>query len=241
MTARAAASGAADAEVLLYFARIGSIGAQQGRDLLADDDLARLASLTHARRRAEYLTSRALLRLALERYTGRPAKSQRLRTGRNGKPECVEGPAVSVSHSGDLVVCALAPAGRIGVDIQTASPRRRADDIARQYFSECEHDWIRSGSHERFYMLWVLKEAYLKATGFGLAGGLDALDCRIQPPIIEARTADSSEPVLALYEVGSSFLGIATLGCRFTAVQVACSATTGAEAPLPLRLVAASQ
>ena len=48
-------------------------------------------------------------------------------------------------------------------------------------------------------MLWVLKEAYLKALGSGLAGGLSSLECRIEPPAVVARTADGAAvPQLAL-------------------------------------------
>ena len=148
------------------------------------------------------------MRLGLQRFTGRPAKSQPLRTGPTGKPECVGGPAVSVSHSGHLVACAIAPTGQIGVDIELPLRRRRTDEIASQYFSPRESDWLRGQPCDRFYMLWVLKEAYLKATGLGFAGGLDALECRVDPPNIASRAADAgAEPALALYGVGAAFLG----------------------------------
>ena len=210
------------ADVHLYWARIGDIGTREAEELLTDDDFVRLPELTHERRRVEYLTGRALLRLGLQRFTGRPAKSQPLRTGPTGKPECVGGPAVSVSHSGHLVACAIAPTGQIGVDIELPLHRRRTDAIARQYFSPRESDWLRGQPRDRFYMLWVLKEAYLKATGLGFAGGLDALECRVDPPNIASRAADAgAEPALALYGVEAAILGIATIGYRFSAAHAA--------------------
>jgi phosphopantetheinyl transferase len=141
-----------------------------------------------------------------------------LRTTGSGKPECIDGPAISISHSGDLVACAISPAGCVGIDVQFPVPQRRTEAIARQYFTLDESAWLRGQHSDRFYMLWVLKEAYLKAVGVGLAGGLDALECRIDPPEIEATAADAVS--VALYSVGPAFLAIATTGYRFSEVRV---------------------
>ena len=64
-------------------------------------------------------------------------------------------------------------------------------------------------------MLWVLKEAYLKAMGVGLGGGLDALECRVDPPLIYARPTRPNPPAsLALYRYGGAYLGVAALDSR---------------------------
>jgi phosphopantetheinyl transferase len=66
--------------------------------------------------------------------------------------------------------------------------------------------------------MWVLKEAYLKCLGSGLAGGLDSIECRIEPPSIEMRAATAAH--LALYSAGGAFLGIAVCGAELPSVRV---------------------
>jgi 4'-phosphopantetheinyl transferase len=176
--------------------------------LVADEDRERLAALVTPRRRREYLVGRALLRCALERHTGRPARSHRLATTPTGKPICVGGPALGLSHDGGLVVCAISNAGEIGIDVQSPSRRRHETEIADRYFSAAERAWLeRARSAGAFYWLWVLKEAYLKRLGTGLAGGLRQLECRIEPPLIDA--AAPTRTALALYSLGNAFVGVA--------------------------------
>lgn len=184
----------------------------QGRTLLSASDCARLTTMTTARRRLHYEAGRALTRFALRRWTGHPAESLRLLSAPSGKLECRGGPPISVSHSGHLAVCAIARAGRVGTDVQFPVPGRRTSAIAEQYFSAEEAEWQAQDAPGRFYMLWVLKEAYLKATSLGIPGGLDRLTCRIAPPTIEAKVAGNGAiPHLALYTVDDAFLAVATL------------------------------
>ena len=211
------------ATIHLYYAEISSIDQEAVDAFVAIEDLENLRATTRPRRRREHLAGRALMRFALQDWTGRPARSQRLRLTAGGKPECVDGPAVNVAHSGNLVACALSPAGRIGVDVQFPVLGRQAQVIAHQYFSPAETDWLGSQPGDRFYMLWVLKEAYLKALGLGLAGGLDALQCKVEPPVIESATAHNSEVVtLALYSAGDGFIALATNDFRFDGVHIHC-------------------
>jgi phosphopantetheinyl transferase len=166
----------------------------------------------HARRRSEYLAGRALLRHALARHTGARAETFEIRVTADGKPECAGGPAISVSHSGDLVCCAIAERGSIGVDVEVGRRRTAVTAIADRYFTAAEARWLEAEPEQRFRMLWVLKEAYLKALGVGLAGGIGTLECRIAPPVIEARvTRGGPEPRLALWSGADCHLAVATV------------------------------
>jgi phosphopantetheinyl transferase len=220
----------------VYYADTRNVGAADVEALVTDDDRDRLATMTRPSRRTQYLVGRALLRFALERWTGRPAALHCLTARVSGKPECVGGPMISVAHDGTLVVCAISSAGDVGVDVQFPAPRLRTADIARQYFSAAESHWLRGAPDDAFYMLWVLKEAYLKSLGHGLAGGLALLECRIAPPSIEATAA--VRPDLALYSVGGAHLGVATVGCGFSEVGVESWSPSPACAVPPLRVVA---
>jgi 4'-phosphopantetheinyl transferase len=108
-----------------------------------------------------------------------------LRFGRTerGKPfleHPAGGPRFSVSHSGGLVAVAVAAGREVGVDVQETRPVTRLMEIAERHFTPDESAALRgAGGDERlalFHRLWVRKEAYLKATGEGLAGSLASFD-----------------------------------------------------------------
>jgi phosphopantetheinyl transferase len=178
--------------------------------LVTAEDRQRLTPTMREQRRTEYLAGRALLRYALARELGREAASLRIEVTANGKPECVAGPAVSVSHSGDVVACAVSTSTdvAIGVDVEATTPRK-LDDLAARFFTRAEAQWVGEDSDTRFGMLWVLKEAYLKALGVGLVGGLDSLECRIEPPSIAASVTGAAAPHLALLAGRGCYLGVA--------------------------------
>ena len=230
-------------DVRLYYALTADVG---DRELAAlpRADLERVPRAALAARRTQHLVGRALLRAALEDVTGRRAGELEIRTTPRGKPECVAGPSVSVSHSGPWAACAIAVEGSVGVDVQSAVPGRRVESIAREYFARAESDWIEADPERRFYMLWVLKEAYLKALGLGLAGGLDTLQCRVAPPVIEVVAARSPATTsLRLYALETAFVGVATVDGRCG--EVVCKRWNPAPGeprwlPGPLELVAAT-
>jgi 4'-phosphopantetheinyl transferase len=144
--------------------------------LVSCGELEIAARYANAKSQMQYLTGRALVRHALASVTPRGAEPVRIVVDEQGKPVLAsalgEAPwHFNISHSGDLVACALASAN-VGIDIESIS---RATDhlaIAHAYFSSDEAIWIgaRQGSvNRRFVALWTVKEAYLKAIGIGLA------------------------------------------------------------------------
>lgn len=198
--------------------------------LLAPADLQRVADIGAQRRQQEYLCGRALLRNTLESWTGEPAATHRLTTTKQGKPSCIGGPAVSITHSGDLVACAVTGSGDIGIDLEVPKRDRSTTDIARSYFSSEEASWLATQPADRFHMLWVLKEACLKAIGLGL-GGMDRFRFKVTPPKIEASIEGVSIDSLGLYSMGEAFLAIATRHFSLPEVLFACWCP-GAEKPV---------
>lgn len=172
-------------------------------------DRARAESFGSAKRRTEFLIGRALLYGLLERHLGRESKEIELVIDDKGKPHCVAGPAINVSHTEDVVACALWTGGDIGIDLELPRSGHNTARIASRYFTPGEVDWL-SVNEDGFFMLWVLKEAWLKATGKGLPGGLHSLDCRIDGDAIRASVQAGEPPVLSLYAVNDALLGIAT-------------------------------
>jgi 4'-phosphopantetheinyl transferase len=240
--ARAAGTAVPD-DVHLHYAAIEEIDSR-ALAALPPAELARLPQTTRPGRRAQHHAGRALLRAALEDVTGRPALEHDLLTTAHGKPVCRGGPSISVSHSGRWVACASAPRLAVGVDVQETTRRRPVESIARTYFSDRENRWLATRPPESFYMLWVLKEAYLKALGVGLAGGLNALQCRIEPPVVEVLAARSDrEPIsLRLYALEAAFVALATADGKFGEIATMRWNPDGEPRWLPgrLRLIAAT-
>ena len=177
---------------------------------LSRSELMRAGEFKSSHRQQEYLCARALLRNILQYFTGEPASSHELTTDEKGKPVCAGGPAITIAHSGDLVVCAATDQGEIGVDIEVPGHRRNVTGIASRFFAAEEVEWLATQPEDRFYMLWVLKEAWLKAKGTGIAGGLSRLCCFVTPPDIKAYIRDDAIPGLSLHTIESALVGVAT-------------------------------
>jgi len=156
----------------------------------------------------------------LENWTGRPARSHRLFKAESGKPMCIDGPAVSITHSGGLVACAIADSGEIGVDLEAVNPRRNIAKVARKFYSEKEASWLETQAPDRFFMLWVLKEAYVKAMGRSIFGGINGLTCMVEPPHIDVIDTSDGYPELGLYSFDDMFLGLATTQASLVGVKI---------------------
>ncbi|MEJ2127509.1 MAG: 4'-phosphopantetheinyl transferase superfamily protein [Woeseiaceae bacterium] len=161
-------------------------------------------------RRLQFLCGHALLRLLLQRVNGRPAAEQELTTEEGGKPIGPGGMAVSITHTGQRVACCVSEGGQIGIDLERIEERRETKQIIQRFFSDKEKAWLESGPLARFYMLWVLKEAFVKAHGQSIFGGLEKLRCVVEPPVIEAEATEGGFRDLNLYRRNDMFMGLAT-------------------------------
>ena len=93
----------------------------------------------------------------------------------------VENADISVSHSGDIVVCALSTGVRIGIDIEQVRPVDISD--FDRVFPKSLWEWLRSDGgcrskicdDERFFHAWTQLESVIKADGRGLGVPLSEL------------------------------------------------------------------
>lgn len=158
--------------------------------LLDAKERVRLHRFRHPRRRREFILCRAALRALLCQRLGCPNSGLGFAASRHGKPYAlVDGipssVSFNVSHSENHGLIALAPAGRIGVDVEERSTRRDPDGELRTMFAPVEQKELaratgRSKVH-LFYTLWTMKEALLKGIGEGLAR--DTSTFEIPPPM----------------------------------------------------------
>ena len=146
---------------------------------LSLDECARAQRYCFARDRQHFIIRRGLLRQMLGDYLDVEPGSLRFHSGPYGKPALAEIPGVymphfNVSHSRELALFAFARDREAGVDIEYVRPVAEAEQIAGRYFSVQERDTLRDlppdRMYEQFFIYWTCLEAYLKASGMGLAG-----------------------------------------------------------------------
>lgn len=151
--------------------------------LLSADEQIRAANLRRDAVRKVFLISRALLRTTLASHCDCDPAALVFRRDHNDKPQ-LHAPAApwqfNLSHAGAWVVLALSNAGAVGVDVEMHERRNQLAGIARRFYTPAENialarlaepEWS-----QRFFELWTLKEAYVKALGRGIATALAGTD-----------------------------------------------------------------
>jgi 4'-phosphopantetheinyl transferase len=154
--------------VQVYWALLPNLGDVATAGGMLSGDLGGLVNLRNDHRRRQFLAGRCLLRFALQDCYGAVSLTWSF-DGAGGKPSLLgEGaPNISLSHSRELVLCALADVP-LGVDVEYCQPRdfhALAEFICgpgeRQAFLRLSEE------HQElaFYRLWSAKEATYKLHG----------------------------------------------------------------------------
>ncbi len=151
-------------------------------DLLSAEENERRAKLYSEELRHQFLVTRALQRRVLSSYAPQvEPREWTFVTGERGKPALASrfaghGLYFNLAHTTGLVACAVSRLPDIGIDVENARARRVPLHLAPRYFTAREAAALSALPERerpaRFYALWTLKEAWLKATGEGLAAGL---------------------------------------------------------------------
>lgn len=134
-------------ELLIWWADKGAAAGYRSQELSAED-AARAQALRSPKAQLDWRVSRALL--------------QEIR-------QAMPPAALSLSHSGGHAVCASAPAGwQLGADLERVRPRevlRLAEWVCAPAEQATLAGLEGAAQLERFYLLWTLKEAFIKAAG----------------------------------------------------------------------------
>ena len=103
-------------------------------------------------------------------------QESKLYLGEHGKP-MVDGLEFSLSHSGNLVICAVSDKP-VGCDVEKI--RKAPKGVVERYYSDTERVYLSrflEDEYDReFFRLWTLKESYVKMTGEGLRVPFDAYE-----------------------------------------------------------------
>lgn len=164
--------------VLIYYARFDTPLPAAGFTRLLERLPAAMQQKAAAFSRWEDAHASLLGKLLLQRACldlGLPRDLHQVRYSAFGRPYLESGPDFNISHSGNLVVCAVSTAGRTGIDIEWNAPVMLED--FRDHFADGEWQCITAAPDPLpvFYRYWTIKEAVLKAQGSGFQTSLAAL------------------------------------------------------------------
>lgn len=154
---------------------------------LSDDERGRAARFLFDRDRIAFTVARGALRTLAGRYLAEPPARLVFGYRDRGKPYLIAPPGglrFNVSHSGQLALVCFAQGREVGVDIEQ---RRELSDLlalARTAFAPNEYAALcrlpPRDHPEAFFACWSRKEAFIKATGEGVAQ-LAAFDVSLGP------------------------------------------------------------
>ena len=188
------------------------------RALLSPAEQVRAGRIQRETVAREFIASRGVVRELLALECGCAPGDIAFGTAAHGKPyfERPSPPfAFNISHSGGYCALAIGAVARVGVDIEAV--RATVGDLASSVLAPNEAaQYAALPPAERmraFFRCWVAKEAYLKATGEGLAGGLKSLelamtaDAAVRPVAIRGDAAALAAWRFTGFEVGEAIVG----------------------------------
>ena len=138
-----------------------------------------------ARHQRRFTAARAGLRLILARYLQQSPTELTFTYNKHGKPELLNTSLqFNLSHSGDSALLAVGNHFPLGIDLEFFS-ERPYEGIGNHLFSTRENQALRQvAPHLKplvFFHIWAQKEAFIKATGLGLAYPTQQFDVAIFP------------------------------------------------------------
>ena len=157
--------------------------------VLSDDERARYGRFHFPRDARDYAAAHALLRHTLSGLGNRAPDRWRFDASANGKPFLVDQGAFhaefSLSHTHGMVACAVTTGADVGIDVECVDRDVDAADIAARFFAPAEAAHLAQlgdeARRDRFFDLWTLKEALVKALGAGMAMSLGSLAFTVGP------------------------------------------------------------
>ncbi len=146
--------------------------------VLSEDELERANRFYFWKDRRDFITARWFLRTVLACYLKTDASGLQFSYNAHGKPALAgklssQELCFNLSHSGGLVLLAVARGRHVGIDVELVSSHPADKGIIEQSCSPSEASILyslpRHMQSEAFFRCWTRKEAYLKARGQGLA------------------------------------------------------------------------
>jgi phosphopantetheinyl transferase len=156
---------------------LADASAELGAELptwLSDPEQSRYVTMTAPRRKAQFVAGRWWARQCLASAFGGDWQDYVLSAPEGAAPTVQQAPPhavaaqgihLSLSHSADWLVCAVA-LHPVGVDVEDSTRQRDVDALGEQIYGRDERLLIQAMSAQErrhnFFALWTLKEAWIK-------------------------------------------------------------------------------
>ncbi len=150
------------------------------QDSLSALEIERAALFSTKELSNRYTYARGVLRTVLSRYVGVAPEHVSFEYSSLGKPYINNCSLhFNLSHSGDLVFLVISEEFELGADVEEIRCVPEGTSIANRWFTKQEAEWVCSSDHDAnastaFLRCWVIREAFVKAVGFGLMLPLDS-------------------------------------------------------------------
>ena len=168
---------------------------------LSPDERERARKFGTEQLRLRFIAGRGGMRVLLAKYLQvAPGRLEFSYTSR-GKPALAgaetERLHFNLAHSHELALLAVTRVAAVGVDVEKVRPFADATGIAERFFAAGEIAAFKTlppGARDTaFFQLWTRKEAWLKATGDGIAESLSKIEVAFlpdEPPGVRAIAGD---------------------------------------------------
>ncbi|MGB7518951.1 MAG: 4'-phosphopantetheinyl transferase superfamily protein [Spirulinaceae cyanobacterium] len=159
---------------------------QELAQLLCPEEQHRAERFYFQKDRLCFIACRGMLRKILGAYLEVEPSQLQFSYRKRGKPY-LKGEQIhfNLSHSQNLALYAVTKNFSVGVDVEGFNQTKPVEQIAQRFFSPREQDVMNRllprEKRQAFFRAWTRKEAYLKATGEGLGGGLEQVEVSLLP------------------------------------------------------------
>lgn len=152
---------------------------------LSEDEQIRANKFKFENLKNRFTVCRSILKILLGKYLNIKPSEIVFDYGDKGKPSLAKscnhlGIEFNLSHSENFALYGFALKYRIGVDLEYKREITELEKLVKRFFHlrECELlSKLKNGEkQDLFFKIWTAKEAYLKALGTGIAGGLDKIE-----------------------------------------------------------------
>lgn len=179
-------------EVQVWFADLDPLDAvvQRMSKTICPEEYQRAMNFRFQHDRRRFIVAHAILRRILGFYLNIAPQQISFRRGQFGKLSLAEGLEESqlqfnMSHSGSGALYAMAKGRKVGADLELIRPLPDMRSLAKDCFSNSENavlDALPEPDRLRgFFDGWTRKEAFLKATGYGLSLSTTAVEVSLAP------------------------------------------------------------
>ncbi|XLQ11269.1 MAG: 4'-phosphopantetheinyl transferase superfamily protein [cyanobacterium endosymbiont of Epithemia adnata isolate EadnSB Bon19] len=153
--------------------------------ILSQEEKIKAKKFSFKEHKRRFIVARGTLKTILGQYLNIPASTIEFTYSSRGKPRLTNKLGVNslqfnLSHSHELAIYGVTCNHVIGVDLEYVRPMSEAKKLAKRFFCSQEYNQISlltsPDLEKTFFKLWTAKEAYLKATGEGIAGGLNQVE-----------------------------------------------------------------